>query len=686
MKKAFAALVSFAFLASILLTSLSAQQKEDDQDLFNLSLKELMNIVVTPAKMSQSMGTVTQKIDIIDAKEIERSVSGNRNICEVIAKLPGASVSVLSRNDANWGTYGGIGPKYSTYMLQGLPLDAFVDPMSLDLNAIDHIEVQRGPASVFYPNYLSQDFAGNQSPLAGTINLILKQKIEKTKTLFMTQYGSYNTLNGQIFHQNRIGRFNYFCGSAYEMSDYTNYGAEGSWLNMKKDPEYKKKKIYGSLTLFTDKDEKQKFTIFFQETWHVGDSGQIYQGYDHQYSTVNAGYDIAFSERLNLQSHLGLRSYGRTWQESNLGVMDILKTNNGVNQVIIPVDLSLSWRHRKKHLLSVGADYQGATYYTWSDPLLGYRIYGNKSSALQGGVYAQEEWHPHAKILLRGGLRIAFIKNRIALISGNIPDRGSESWSNLLWSLGARYALSSKVAFYANAGSSFATPGLKSSGGTISMSDLGVPGHDGQLPNPNLKPESGVSADAGIDFTISTGFKVGIRGFHTRIRDALVDIVVSRNPSQTQSINTGSSASSGFEIEVSRRINGLLSWFANGTFLQTNIKNDLDPNQNGVEIPFSPKFVANLGVNWQTPFGLVLAPALNYNDGFYDGTSKTWRRFFKPGVVLNLHAAQLLAKGDSFTLECFAQFYNITNNKFEMPWQFKNPGFSGMVGIKVTFQ
>ncbi len=686
MRKTFAAIISFAFFFAFLLTPVTAQQKEDEPDLFHLSLEELTNIVVTPAKFPQSLGNVTQKIDVIDSTEIERSVSGNRNICEVIARLPGASVTVLSRNDANWGTYGGIGPKYSTYMLLGLPLDAFVDPMSLDLNAIDHIEVQRGPASVFYPNYLSQDFAGNQSPLAGTINLILKQKIEQAKTLFKTAYGSYHTLNGQIFHQGRIGRLNYFCGSTYEMSDFTDYGAEGSWFNMNKDPEYKKTKVYGGLTLFPDKNEKQKFTVFFQETWHAGDSGRIYQGFDHQYGTINAGYDIAFSERFRMQSHLGWRRYDRSWQESNIGVHETLKTDNGVNQVIVPVDLSFSWQHGKTYLLCVGADYQGATYYTWSDPLVGYRIFGNKSSALQSGIYAQEEWRPNAKLTFRGGLRNAYVQNRIALISGSAPDRNRESWSRILWSLGARYALNSKIALYANAGSSFATPGLKSIGGTIPMSDWGIAGHDGQLPNPNLKPESGVGVDAGMDFSLSGGFKAGVRGFYTRIREAIVDIVVSRNPSQAQSINTGFSSSSGFEIEVSQRVNESLSWFANGTVLLTNIRNDLDPDQNHVEIPFSPKFVANLGVNWRAPFGLMLAPALNYNDGFYDGTSRTRRAFFKPGFVFNLYAVQLLATGGSFKLECFAQLYNITHNRFEMPWQFQNPGFSGMGGIKVTFQ
>ncbi len=188
--------------------------------LFQLSLDDFLNVVITPCKFPQSENEVTQKVDLISSNELENTVFGNRNICEAIAKLPGVSISVLSRNDANWGTYGGIGPKYSTYMLQGIPIDAFIDPMSLDIQAIDRIEVQRGPASVIYPNYLSQDFAGNQSPLAGTVNLVLKEKIQQLSNTFQTSYGSYNTLNGQIFHANRHNQLNYFCGVTYEISDY----------------------------------------------------------------------------------------------------------------------------------------------------------------------------------------------------------------------------------------------------------------------------------------------------------------------------------------------------------------------------------------------------------------------------------------------------------------------------------
>ena len=48
----------------------------------------------------------------------------------------------------------------------------------------------------------------------------------------------------------------------------------------------------------------------------------------------------------------------------------------------------------------------------------------------------------------------------------------------------------------------FCTPGLKSTGGTISLADKGVPGRNGQLPNPDLKPESGFGIDAGAEITL----------------------------------------------------------------------------------------------------------------------------------------------------------------------------------------
>lgn len=663
----------FCFLLSVLFPFAGYSQMIKDTNF----LKE---VTITSGKIPQSKGNVTQKIEVISAKVMGNTISANRNICDVLQNQQGISVSTLSRNDANWGTYGGIGSKYSTFMLQGLPIDAYMDPMTLDLTAIDRIEVQRGPASVLYPGYLSQDFAGNQSPLAGTINLILKEKLEKTQTLFSTSFGSYNTLNEQVYHQHVFDNLHIFAGLNYEMSDYTDYGTDGSWLNMKKNPEYKKTKVFGGMTWFSN-DDRHKLTLFMNKTFHNGDAGRVYRGFDHDYGIINAGYSLLLSDKINLQAHIGYRDYDRTWQESVYNVADSLTSNNGVVQHIVPVDVSLTIKHGKSHVLTAGVDYQGADYSTYSDPLQGFDTYGNKSTAMQTGIYCQEELR-FGKVIIRAGLRGNYTKNSIALINGVLPGQKSREWMKLLYSGGIRYNVTKNLSLYANAGNSFITPGLKSVGGTIQLDDTTS---SGQLPNPDLKPESGLGVDGGLDLALPLNFRVSVRGFFIMVNDAIIENVVRQSPSQSQSVNAGKTTSAGGELEIRETINDWIEWFANATYTRTEVHNKFDEDQDGATIPFSPELVVNAGLSFTAPFGLQITPVVNYNNGYYDSSSRSGRKKFTPGALLNAYVSQRIVKKNNVMVSCFGQFYNITNNRYEMPWQFRNTGFSVMGGLKVEF-
>lgn len=643
---------------------------------------KLDEIVITGSKVYRPAGNITQKIDVISLQQMQTSVTGQNNIAEVIGNRPGISVSALSRNDANWGAYAGIGPKYSTFMLGGLPLDAFTDPMSLDLMAIERIEVQRGPASVLYPNYLSQDFAGNQSPLAGTVNLITRQKVDKQSTMASTAYGSWNTLNGQLYHQNVNGNLHYFGGLNYESSDYTNYGTNGSWLNMQKDPEYIKLKMYGGSTWYYGDNNQHKLTAFINHTKHKGDAGRVYRGYNHQYTTVNVGQTTELTQNLLLNASLGVRIYDRNWQESQFTDVDVLQSNNGVYQRIVPLDVNIGFKHGN-HLLTVGADYQGALYYTHNDPLLGYSLYDNKSRATQKGLYIQEVLYVN-NLVLRGGLRVNRIGTKIDLLSGNNPGDAESNYSRVLYSFGTRYNVHQVLSVYANIGNSFLTPGLKSVGGTIPLNAKNQAGFNGHLPNPDLKPESGIGSDFGLNLNFPMGFKSGLRVFYNRISDAIVDIRVSENPSQSQSINAGKSVSKGFELEMEHHINDSFWWFANFTKMKTEIEDKIDPNQNGAEIPFAPDKITNMGFTFSRS-GFTIRPAINYNWGYYDSTSKTDRKKFTPNEVLNIYASKQLNRQKQNPVEIFTNIYNVTNNRYEMPWQFRNTGTSVMVGLKITF-
>ena len=663
------------FLILSLLPAISQQSIKD-----TLKLNE---VVVTGSKTPQSIGNVTQKIDIIDSKEIESLVAGNRNVAEVIMYKPGASVSALSRNDANWGTYGGIGPKYSTYMLQGLPIDAFVDPMAIDLNAIDRIEVQRGPASVLYPNYLSQDFAGNQSPLAGTVNLILKDKIDKPLTSVSGAYGTYNTINGNVFHENQFGNLHLMSSFSIEKSDYTNYGSENSWLNMIDNPQYKKTKFFVGGTYLLNQAKNQKIDFFANQTLHSGDVGRPNRGFDHSYTLMHLGYSGDITEKIGLGFKIGYRNYDRSGEEDNYSTAnkDIsLRETDKVKQSIIPADFFLTFKPADFSKLTIGADFQSATYKTTAKPVNAIESTGNDAIANQIGFYVQEELTID-KAVIRGGLRYVSISNDITKLGGVAPIDKNRSWGVLLWNAGIKYKATDNITPFVNIGTSFMSPGLKSIGGTILVTDTIT---NGQIPNPNLKPEKGTGIDYGFDFKINSGTIFTTRFFYYSITDAIVENTVRANPSQSKSVNAGKTIAKGYEVELKQKISNSLQWFANYTHFETEISNKFDADQDGSNISFVPDNVSNFGLTAWLPWKLTVSPYIHLAGRIYDSTSKSGRRLYNSYELVNMNINKTILLTSKVKLDAFANLYNITDNRFEMPWQFQDPGFSMMAGINVV--
>jgi len=641
-------------------------------------------VVVTGSKMPQLIGNVTQKIDIIDSKEIGNLVSGNRNVSEALMYKPGASVSALSRNDANWGTYGGIGPKYSTFMLQGLPIDAFVDPMALDLNAIDHIEVQRGPASVLYPNYLSQDFAGNQSPLAGTVNLILKDRIDNPYTSASIAYGTYNTINGNLFHENQMGNLHLMGSVNFEKSDYTNYGSENSWLNMIDNPQYQKLKIFAGGTYVFNQNKNQKADFFVNQTMHSGDAGRPNRGYDHLYSLIHCGYSGDLNEVFGLGFKVGYRNYVRSGEEDNYSpsTNDIsLRETDRVKQSIIPADFFLTFKPVDYSKLTMGVDFQSASYKTTAELVDSEETTGNDAKATQMGFYMQEELN-FDKAIVRGGLRYVSIRNDISKLGGIAPIENNRSWGVLLWNTGIKYKATDQISPFMNVGTSFMSPGLKSIGGTILDSDTVS---SGQIPNPDLKPEKGTGIDFGADYQINKSTSFSARLFYYSITDAIVENTVRQSPSQSKSVNAGKTIAKGFELELKQKISKSLYWFANYTHFETEIVNIYDADQNGSNVSFVPDNVSNFGLTAFLPWNITISPYIHLAGKIFDSTSKSGRTQYGSYELVNLNINKSIMISASSKIDAFINFYNITDNRFEMPWQFRDPGFSMMAGLRAAF-
>jgi iron complex outermembrane receptor protein len=663
-----------------------------------IALRSLPAIIVTESKIEQSEDNVTQSVRVLYSDEMAERPESQRNLSELLRYEPGVLVLPLSRNDANWGSYGGLGPKYNVHLLDGVPVDSFVDDMSLDPWAFERVESHRGPASVMYSNYLSADFAGNQSPLAGVTNLILRERADTPATRMRLGAGSYHTRDAKLYHQDHAGSLHYFFGASFEQSNYTGYGKGPSWLDTIKDPEYLKTKIYTKLTYFIGRDD-HKLSLFAQHTSHSGDLGRPNRDFGHAYDTANASYGNQLTSALGVQLKVGLRSYDRRWGEDNYDSSKpaavpnqfALREHDGVRQRIVPGDLTLSLRHLDASTLTFGADGQYASYKTYAEPqsyavvdALGnpidspQHVTQNKTSAISTGVFVQEKLVIQ-KLVLRAGGRFSYLNNHYDLISGSVPGLSSQSWSRVLWSAGLRYTFIERLAVYANAGSSFTPPAAKSVAGTLLAGDAGVAGRNGQLPNPDLKPESGLSVDVGVDTRPTSMLTFGVRGFVSQVSDAIVDnnVSVDASTSQSRSVNAGKARSAGIEIAAQQFLVERLTSFANFTYVSTKVTSDLDPDQDGASIPFVPTWTANAGLTAWLPFQLTLSPYVTAVGKFYDSTSKSGRKDFGNFVVVSLKLQKTFV-ARAYDVDVSVALNNITNQKYDQPWNFRDPGFNGM--------
>ena len=667
----------FVVVALLLASAHAQEEKEGDKKIQGVSTV----VIVTASKTDEPQENITHQVNVISEDQLESRATSSRNISELLQYEPGVSATVLSRNDANWGSYGGLGPKYNSYLLDGLPIDSFVDTMSLDPWAFERIETHQGPASVLYSNYLSADFAGNQAPLAGISNLVLKDRIEKPGTHFIMNGGSWNTVGARIFHEDHRGSFHFFLGATYEQSDYTDYGALNSWLGMIEDPAYKKTKVYGKVTYFAR--GRQKVSLFAQHTQHSGFAGRPNRDYDHNYDTLNAAYANEVTDRFNIQLKSGLRKYDRRWGSDNYPAGLALTDHSGVRQKIVPTDLTLNFKHAGESMFTIGTDMQYAEYKTYTEAN-GPGMTGNEADSLSNGFYIQEKL-VKGRWVVRAGGRVNHISDNYNLISGGKPGMSGKSWTKFLWSSGIRYNATNALAFYGNAGSSFISPGAKSVGGTLYANDLGVPGRNGQLPNPDLKPESGIGSDFGFDFAPTAAISFGVRGFYNRLSDVILDNVVSNNPSQTRSLNAGDARAYGIEVLYNHQTNDHFSLFANYTGTSSRVDNPLDRDQDGAAITFVPNYLLNAGLEFSYRNSFKLTPYLHAAGEYYDSTSKSGRSIFGPYQVLNLRVEQTVYRTDAYSIVLFCDLNNVTHRRYLMPWQFRSPGIDVLGGLHLVF-
>lgn len=169
--------IAFQVLSSV---SVLAYEFNEDEELFDLSLSELMNIEVTSvSKKEEKLFNTAAATYVITQEDIRRS--GAANIPEALRMVPGLQVSQLNSN--SWAiTSRGFQDQFANKLLvliDGRSVyntqysGVYWDAQDMVLSDIERIEVIRGPGGTLW----------GANAVNGVINIITKESKETQGTL-----------------------------------------------------------------------------------------------------------------------------------------------------------------------------------------------------------------------------------------------------------------------------------------------------------------------------------------------------------------------------------------------------------------------------------------------------------------------------------------------------------------------
>jgi len=90
-------------------------------------------------------------------------------------------------------------------------------------------------------------------------------------------------------------------------------------------------------------------------------------------------------------------------------------------------------------------------------------------------------------------------------------------------------------------------------------------------------------------------------------------------------------------------------------------------------------------VTVRLPLGIVASPRLQVVGDYYDSTSRGGRRQFGSYAVVNLRLQGVLLERTGYSLQGTLDLNNLFDRRYEMPWQFRDPGFNAFLGVELHF-
>ncbi len=193
-----------------------AEPTYDANDLFNMSLDELMEVpvVFSSSKRMQPITEAASSVEIITAEDIRQS--GAITLADVLRNVAGVQVRETSTSSHVIGVRGFADGQHVLVTLDGNSTYlhcmnvTYFDLIPVTLEEIERIEIVKGPQGVFYGG----------SAFSGVINIVTKSPKQLEGTQLNAGIGNHHASRGNVLHGGRWKNWEYKAGVDFFESDY----------------------------------------------------------------------------------------------------------------------------------------------------------------------------------------------------------------------------------------------------------------------------------------------------------------------------------------------------------------------------------------------------------------------------------------------------------------------------------
>lgn len=576
---------------------------------------DLAPMEVTATRTALTLPEVSAAVSILDGEDIKRG-KALISLVELLEQVPGLFVQSTGNaaQDARvalrgFGARSSFGIRGVAIIVDGIPQtlpDGQSQVDSIDLDAIERIEILRGPASALYGN------------AAGGVIRITTRRPESAGSASASQtIGSYGLVDSraalsgggdEFGFRISAGRFDldgfrrhsaatqYRAGASliWTPSDRTRMTATAGYFEApdEQDP--------GALTAElarTSPREARQANVDFNageslDQWRFG------AGLEHEFGA-------GANQRVRLSGFGFVRDFKNRLPFEGGGQVAFERAFTGLDG---QYEIDADWGGLAQRL-TAGVDYRRQNDDRFRfDNLMGNRgdlVLDQNERVEALGFYAQQRIRLAPAWTLRIGIRFDEVRLDVSdRLLDDGDDSGRRTWRETSPGAGLVWSANPGLSVYANVGSAFQTPT------TTELANPDDPGAGGGF-NRMLAPQTARSYEIGLRGAVGTGIRYEASVFSARIDDAIISFEVPEFSGSGRDFfrNAGRSTRRGLELAASARLSP--QWRVRGGYAWSNFEFDRfvtpDGDFSGNRLPGVPRHYGFGALDWSG------------SDGFYAG-------------------------------------------------------------------